>query len=603
MCGIAGFAGIISNELIKKMNDALVHRGPDAAGFFSDEDNQVAIANRRLSIIDIEHGQQPMSNANKTHHIVFNGEIFNAPELREILEKRNYKFKTRNSDTEVLLLLYDCYGTEMTNMLNGMFAFVIYDRNKKILFGARDHFGIKPFFYALKAGCFYFASEIKSLLKVPELNTGAINMQAVYDFLSFQCIPAPDTIYEGIKKLPAANYFVYDLDKKELKTERYWELEFYKKSVNLSYSDTTELLRNTLEGAVKRWSISDVPIACSLSGGVDSASIVGILAQQSSGKIKTYSMGFYDTPELDETAVAKKISEKWDTEHTEFRINEKDLEADFSAIIASLDEPLASGLAPWFVFREMGKNVKVAHTGTGGDELFGNYRKWAYRNYWRTRLNTTLEHLPRTGITDLLKYPNGVFHYPYFTDKEKSGKILKPSSHKFRNSAGYIENLWRNCQSSYAKDKVAYVDFHLQLPEEFLMMTDRFSMAHSIEARTPLLDRELVEMIFNINANLRSDNFDPKQLLKEAMKDFLPEEVYQVKKKSFVLPVNKWLGNYFSDKMRKLFSPEKLRKQNIFKEDIYKTVILPSLKSQGISWEAYTLLMFQLWYESACKDK
>jgi asparagine synthase (glutamine-hydrolysing) len=602
MCGIAGFTGRNSTDLIKKMNDALVHRGPDAEGYYYDETVAVTLANRRLSIIDIEHGQQPMSNDSNSYTIVFNGEIFNAPELRQDLLKKNYTFKTENSDTEVLLQLYACYGAKMTTLLNGMFAFVIYDRNKKILFGARDHFGIKPFFYSENTGCFYFASEIKSLLRVSELNSKRINIQAVFDFLSFQCIPAPDTIYENIKKLPAAHNFTYYLERKELQIERYWELEFYKNPIQLPYQDTTELLRNKLEEAVKRWSLSDVPVAFSLSGGVDSAALVGIMAKNSNKKIKTYSMGFYDSPELDETSIARKISEKWNTDHVEFRINEKDLEQDLPSIIGSLDEPLASGLAPWFVFREMRGEVKVAHTGTGGDELFGNYRKWAYKNYWKTQLITTREYLPRTGIINLLKYPNAVFHYPYFTDKEKYQKILINKATIFRNSAAYIEKLWGDCSSINIKDKVAYVDFNLQLPEEFLMNTDRFSMFHKIEARTPYLDKELVETIFNIQANLRSDNFDAKLLLKESVKDLLPNEVYQVKKKSFVLPINKWLSNYFKEKIKELFAPERLKTQNIFKEDIYEKVILPSLKADGISWEAYTLLMFQLWYSHA-KDK
>ncbi|MGE0635720.1 MAG: asparagine synthase (glutamine-hydrolyzing) [Bacteroidia bacterium] len=599
MCGIAGFAGHNSIDLLKKMNDALTHRGPDAEGFYTDEAAHVSIANRRLSIIDIEHGQQPMSNENESHYIVFNGEIFNAPELRKDLELKNYSFRTQNSDTEVLLKLYACYGKEMTKMLNGMFAFVIYDKNKKKLFGARDPFGIKPFFYSSLNGYFYFASEIKSLLKIPELNSKQINMQAVYDFLSFQCIPAPHTIYEKINKLPAAYQFTYHIEKKELKIERYWELQFHKKPIKLSYNETTELLRNKLELAVNRWSLSDVPLAFSLSGGVDSAALVGIMAQKSNKKIRTYSMGFYDSPEFDETSIARKISEKWDTDHVEFRINEKDLEQDLSAIISSLDEPLASGLAPWFVFKEMGKNVKVAHTGTGGDELFGNYRKWAYRNYWKTKLNTTQEYLPRVGLLNLLKYPNAVFHYPYFTDKEKNEKLLKPSSNNYRKSVDYIESLWKVCASSNVKDKVAFIDFHLQLPEEFLMMTDRFSMAHSIEARTPYLDKELVETVFNIQPNWRSDNFDPKRLLKESVKDLLPDEVYHVKKKSFVLPVNKWLNKYFAEEMKRLFDPEKLKLQGIFKEDIYAKIILPGLKKDGISWEAYTLMMFQNWHEKS----
>ena len=597
MCGITGFAGIYNKELLQQMNCVQTHRGPDDQGYYFDEAAEVNIAMTRLAIVDIQDGHQPMSSNDEDLWIVFNGEIYNSEKLRADLKKLGHNFKTHHSDTEALIYMYKQYGTSMLQHLNGMFAFVIYDKQNKKLFGARDHYGIKPFYYSLSNDKFAFASELKSLLTLPWIKK-ELDHQAAYDYFSFQAVPAPSTIFKSIKKLPAASYIEYDLKTKTIKQASYWSPKL--SSSNITKEDLPEykgLIKEKFLEAVQRWTLSDVEIACSLSGGIDSSAIVAAMAQVSPYKIKTYTVGYVDAPDIDEKEMAKKVSQKWNTDHHEIIVRADDLLTHLDKMVYYLDEPYAGGLPSWFVYEAMSKDVKVAMTGSGGDELFGNYGKWKFYENKRSHFYRIRQFIKNGGkLNHLIKYPNGVHHYPYFTDGFKSSKIFSTDFIKnIQPSSAYIQQLW---PKTSPRDAVPAVDTKLQLPEEFLLMTDRFSMAYAIEARTPFLDIEFSEFIYSIPAELRTGNPNLKYLFIDAVRDWLPDEVVAGSKKGFTLPLSTWLKNQLREKVEYFLSEKFIREQNIFQPNIYDTIAKPFYSGQRNSdWELWELLMFQMWYK------
>ena len=376
MCGIVGIAGQHDSEWVRRMNTVIAHRGPDDHGEYRSPDGLVSLAMRRLSIIDLHSGHQPMHNEDGTIWVVFNGEIYNTPEIRPWLEKRGHRFITTNSDTEVLLHLYEEKGPSFVDDLNGMFAFVLHDRTRNLLFGARDRMGIKPLYYSTSNGRFAFASELKSLLTLPFIGR-EIDHQSLFHYMTLLYVPDEDSIIENVHRVPPGHHFTYDLNTRQLALQRYWQLRF-EADEHRSENEWAEILRVQLRSAVRRWSLSDVPIACSLSGGLDSSAIVGLLGELGYPKIKTYSLGFAGDEEQswNEIDYARQVAHRWGTEHHEIILQPQDLLSDLVSMVWHLDEPYGGGLPSWYVFREMSRDVKVGLTGTGGDELFGNYGKF-----------------------------------------------------------------------------------------------------------------------------------------------------------------------------------------------------------------------------------
>jgi asparagine synthase (glutamine-hydrolysing) len=604
MCGIVGFTGQKNMEVLQSMNLNQAHRGPDEYGIYTNELEDVSLAMRRLSIVDINEGHQPMSSIDGSLWIVFNGEIFNAPDLRKELVSKGYTFKTHHSDTEVLIYMYKQYGKAMLSYLNGMFAFVIYDRDKRKLFGARDRFGIKPFYYSLSGGRITFASELKSLLVCPWIDR-EVDIQAAYDFFTFQTIPAPYSIFKSIKKLASGNYFEYDLATNNLSTDIFWQPSFSGNQIKESeLPEYKNLIKSGFLNAVSRWSQSDVEIACSLSGGIDSSVIVAALAQISSYKIKTYTVGYVDAPDMDEKILAKKVAEKWETNHNEIIVKADDLLDSLDEMVYHLDEPYAGGLPSWFVYKAMQKNVKVAMTGTGGDELFGNYGKWINLENKRDHFYKIREYIKNGGkLIHALKYPYSCLHYPYFSDGVKMNNLFQPTlMNRIRPSAFYIQKSWLNNRYS-VRDSVANVDLALQLPEEFLSMTDRFSMACSIEARTPFLDNDFSSLILSLPSSFRTSSKMLKYLFIESIKEWLPNEVITGPKKGFTLPLAHWLRNQLKEKVEYYLNERYIKEQGIFQTDIYDKIAKPFYKGENQDcWKIWTFLMFQLWYEKFVKS-
>ncbi|MBN3040441.1 MAG: asparagine synthase (glutamine-hydrolyzing) [Candidatus Omnitrophica bacterium] len=610
MCGIVGFSSIFDPELLRKMSDCLAYRGPDDSGEFIDSQRNVFLAMRRLSIIDPDNGKQPMSNEDETLWIVFNGEIFNYKKLKDILISKGHKFKTDHSDTEVLIHLYEEKGSDMLSELNGMFAFVIYDKKNKLFFGARDRMGIKPLYYSLKDSFFGFASESKALLFCPKI-TKKIDFQSLYDYMSLQYIPAPRTIFEDIKKLACASYFIFELDKNNLNISKYWDLP-QSSNENMTMDQALALVRHETEAAVKRWSISDVPIACSLSGGLDSSSVTGILAKSGFGPLRTFSLGFKEKKDssFDEREIAKNTASMWCAHHHETIIEPDDLLLDLRKMVYHLDEPYAGGLPSWYIYKSMKRKVKVAMTGTGGDELFGVYGYWRpYESFiWglRERAKLFLLESQAGGYSGLkTKNKQGYLYHRYFTDSMKKNIVFNRERLKgVVPTEGYIQKIWQQSLSGSARDSVAYVHFKTQLPEEFLSMTDKFSMAHSIEARTPLLDHKLVEAVMSIPPGLRTSAGDPKYLFNLAMKDVLSIQVRKASKKGFVLPIGHWLRGPLSREAQHYLGEDYLKKQGIFNPNLYKYVVKPFFQGRSyLKNLVWTVYMFQLWHETYIENE
>lgn len=531
-----------------------------------------------------------MTTANGGFTIVFNGEIYNAPALRSALEKEGAQFQTDHSDTEVVLQMYVKHGHDMLNKLNGMFAFTIYDRIKGLLFCARDRLGIKPFYYVQTQGRFAFASELKSLLCLPFIER-KVNRISLSHYMSLMYVPGEHTIIEGVKRLPAGHSLIYRLKDRVINITRWWMPAFASDGVH-SEGELVDKIREDFQQAVRRWTLSDVPLGCSLSGGLDSSSIVGSLAQ-SGQKVKTYSLGFIGAKETqwNELPLARQVARKWGTEHHELVLSEDSLLEDLLLMVWHLDEPYGGGLPSWTVFKFMSQDVKVGVTGTGGDELFGNYGKWrpVEGSLMRRLLSkrVTPEHFEKTFFD----------RFYYLTEQEKRRIVFGDWSNRVVSTSDLLWRYYSDSPAECIRDKIAHVDFCTQLPEEFLMMTDRFSMAHSLEARTPFLDHEFLELVLSIPSNIRTSRRDLKGLLRRSLAPLLPAEILDAPKKGFVIPLTLWLRGRLRPLVERTLSPAALKRQEIFKPEFYATFVKPHLEGRADHTNrVWAALMFQLWH-------
>jgi asparagine synthase (glutamine-hydrolysing) len=558
MCGLAGVVGAWDDALLEKLGASLRHRGPDGGGAVVDGD--VALVARRLAILDLEGGEQPMTSPSGRSTIVFNGEIYNAPELRARLERAGREFATDHSDTEVVLALYEEHGADFLRELNGMFAFAILDRERRELLLARDRLGIKPLYYAERP--FAFASELHALLHVPGVER-EVDRESLFHYLSLRFVPGERSIFSGIKRLPPGHLLRYDLETGALSVERWWQLRFGR-------DGDPAALREALRDAVVRWTLSDVPVAVSLSGGLDSSAVAALLAESGHGRVRTYSLGF--AGEDDELPLARALAERWGTEHHEAVVDADELLDDLLEMVWALDEPYGGGLPSWYVFRFMADEVKVGLTGTGGDELFGNYRRFV--PFERARLR-------RLRGGDVRRY-----HFEpsyYFADDEKRALGVDGPD-----TAALLQRVYDESGSDNARDSVLYLDTATQLPDEFLHVTDRFSMAWSLEARTPFLDHELVEFVASIPPEARTEADDPKRLLRDAVADLLTPAHLGAPKRGFVFPLARWLRGPLRPLAERLLAPEYLRMQGLFRPG-YDYL---SLDAERL----WPVLMFQLWH-------
>lgn len=568
------------------MNRVQIHRGPDGEGAYLDESGCLGLAMRRLAILDIPGGNQPMRSVDGRFTLIFNGEIVNAPELRREMEASGELFVSDHSDTEVLLRLLCRDGIAALPRLNGMFAFALYDSREGVLIIARDRFGIKPLYYSQAGGRFAFASEMKSLLTLPFI-TREVNRQSLFHYLSLMYVPGPETILTGIRRLEPGHVLTYRLDDRKLSVQSWWQLRF-KANFDIPTHEWPERIRHALGEAVNRWTLSDVPVACSLSGGLDSSSIVGLLAERGQS-VATYSLGFAGKAEeqWNELPLAAEVARKWGTQHHELVMDPAALMSDLGRMVWHMDEPYGGGLPSWAVFKQMSQDVKVGLTGTGGDELFGNYGKWTgLEGRWMFRPATTEANFRRLFFE----------RFYYFPDSEKRA-ILAGAGPGLVDTSTLLFARYRGALGNGPRDLSASIDICTQLPDEFLMMTDRFSMAHSVEVRPPFLDNELVDLVTQIPSHIRTNRHDLKGLLRKAVTPVLPNALLHAPKKGFVLPLKLWLRRELRPLVERLLAPERLLRQGLFHPDLYSRYVAPHLEGRSdLTTQLWGLLMFQMWH-------
>ncbi len=586
MCGIVGILGPQEDSWLDAMNGIQRHRGPDDSGVFRDRD--VALAMRRLAIVDIAGGAQPMTIDDGRYVLVFNGEIYNAPELRRELLSKDEKFRSDHSDTEVLLHLLAREGQSALRKLNGMFAFALYDRKEDRLLCARDRMGIKPLYYTASSGRFAFASELKSLLALPFVGR-CVDRESLFHYLSLMYVPGGKTILDGIFRLPPGHLLIVGPDRTP-HTEKWWAPSFAPDRT-VSRDEWPGRIAHTLNAAARRWTMSDVPFACSLSGGLDSSGLVGLLSR-SGMKLKTVSVGFtgVDEDKWNELPIARAVARMWDTDHTEIVLDPATLLDALPAMAWHLDEPYGGGLPSWSVFEAMSRSVKVGLTGTGGDELFGNYGKW--RGLEGGLFDRLMGGAPVDESFFKRAFSDRLY---YFSDPDKRA-VFAGNSSAF-DTSDFLWSRYRDSDGKNPCDRVAQLDMGTQLAEEFLMMTDRFSMAHSLEARTPFLDNEMVDLALSIPANIRTGRRDLKALLRKALADVLPPEAIHAPKRGFVIPLTLWLRGALKPLCERLLSPARLERQGLFHGTFHDLYVRPHLEGRADNTnKVWAMLMFQLWH-------
>ncbi len=542
MCGIAGFVGNVKDKkkVLKKMTDRIIHRGPDAEGFYVK--GNVALGQRRLSIIDIEGGRQPMFNSNKNLVVVFNGEIYNYKELKK--ELKSYPFSTQ-SDTEVLLAGYEKWGSDLPTHLRGMFSFAIYDIQNKTLFCARDHFGIKPFYYYQKDGVFLFASEIKSFLDHPTFDK-KFNEKILSSYLSFSFTPTTETFFEGVKRLDAGHSLT--LVDGDIHIHRYYKISF--PIQNEKYSKFVDDIGNVMQDSVKHHMISDVEVGSFLSSGIDSSYIVSLAKPD-----KTYTVG-YDIPRYDETNYAKDLVSKLDIHNTNKKITKEEYMEVLDKVMYHMDEPASDPavVSLYFVANLASQDVKVVLSGEGADEFFGgyNYYREEVDYSWYNKIPFWIRHIiskffslfpPVRGINFLVRRGERLSDSYIGVNKVWSEKEVKrllniPVTLSNREITKPIYDEFEG-QSNIVKMQA--VDIHFWLMKDILQKADRMTMANSIEGRVPFVDKEVFQVASSLPLDYKVTLENTKVALREAAKKVIPNESYKKKKLGFPVPIRDWM--------------------------------------------------------------
>ena len=620
MCGINGLYHKkninkeMSINIINNMNSYILHRGPDEEGIFIDEN--IALGMRRLSVIDLETGSQPIYNENKTKVIVFNGEIYNYKELKKDLLDKGHIFKTKG-DTETVLHLYEEYGTECLNKLDGMFAFCIYDILDKSILIARDISGEKPLYYFMDREKFAFSSELKSIINTYNVKK-EINIEALNQYFSLTYIPAPLTIFKEIYKLEAGSYIIY----KDgiIKTEKYWNIKSMQDGFIYDYNTLKKNLREALIESVKKKMVSDVPIGAFLSGGIDSGIIVGIMQSLSSKPIETFSMGF-KIKEFDESGRAEIIAKKNKTSHHKHYLDYNDAIDELDTILDTFDEPFAdsSCIPTYFVSKFAKEYVTVALTGDGGDELFGGYSKYLINYY--SDLYNKVPGIIRKNIFEKLLYAlpdshsitrkarkvvenraedgfarrKNLMFLGY--KKDELGMLLKPEYFR-ENHDNFIEKIYKSKSDFDELTKTLYTDFKIVLEGDMLTKVDRMSMLNSLETRIPMLDKRVIELAFKIPPQFKIKGINQKYILKDAFSELIPKEVLRGPKQGFRAPVGEWFRGSLKNKFLKLLDKEFIEEQGIFDYEYIMKIYNEHLKqTNNHDSRLWAVLVFLYWYK------
>ncbi|HVF67290.1 MAG TPA: asparagine synthase (glutamine-hydrolyzing) [Pyrinomonadaceae bacterium] len=623
MCGIVGLVNLdgraADRALVGRMNEAIHHRGPDEDGYYVKE--HVGLAMRRLAIIDLSGGQQPIADEEGTAWIVYNGEVYNYREVRKELEARGHRFHT-DCDTEVVLHAYLEYGSDCPKHLRGMFAFAVWDERRRELFVARDRVGKKPLLYAKTADTFVFGSEFSALLLHPSVSR-EVDRGAIHDYLSFMCVPAPLTAYRDIRKLEPGHSLTLDASG-EIKTERYWQPDFSKK-LNIGEEEAGERALELLREAVRVRLMSEVPLGAFLSGGIDSSTVVALMAEASSTPVKTFSIGF-EEQDFSELHHARRVAERVGAEHHEFVVRPDAMEV-LPTLVEHYGEPYAdsSAIPTYYVARETRRHVTVALNGDGGDECFAGYERYA-----AMRLSERYRKLPGVLRESVIRQAVGLLP----SSEIKRGRVR--SLKRFLRAASLppVERYlrWVSTFDAEAKDDLYSEEFRKEtegqdvrrwlapwfkhangagvvdaslltdtmtyLPNDLLVKVDIASMAVSLEARSPFLDHHVIEFAASLPERLKLRGLTTKYILKKTLTKLLPPENLKRGKMGFGVPVGHWFRGEMQGFLRETLLSEKSARRGFFRPDAVRRMVeLHTRGERDYTHQLWTLLMLELWFQ------
>jgi asparagine synthase (glutamine-hydrolysing) len=620
MCGIAGAVaprnGFVDPATIGRMQDLLHHRGPDGQGMFVEPN--VVLAMRRLAVIDIAGGEQPISNEDGTVWIVYNGEIYNFQEMRDRLVALGHTFRT-NSDTEMIVHAYEQYGTACVQHFRGMFAFAIWDKTRERLLLARDRVGKKPLLYSIRGESLIFASEFRAMLAHPDVSR-EIDPNAIHHYLSFMCVPAPLTAYRDIRKLEPGHLLTWE--KGRVSIERYWSLDFTKK-IKITEHDAAEETIRLLREAVRLRMIADVPVGAFLSGGVDSSAVVALMSQLSSRPVKTFSIGF-DDARYDELHHARRVANAFGTEHHEFVVRSSAAEV-LPLLVDHYGEPYAdsSAVPTYFVARETRQHVTVALNGDGGDEGFGGYRRYKAMKMsdWLRRAPAPMRKLAARATQSISS--TGQRRDLLGSAQRFTGAAMLPRDRAYMNlmcafddaakERMYTREFGRRVGSDdsvailgrwICDERLGIVDALLQtdtmtyLPNDLLVKVDIASMAVSLEARSPLLDHQVLEFAASLPPEMKLRRLKTKYILKKALRGLVPQVNLERRKMGFGVPVGEWLRHDLKPMVQQLLLPDRVRSRGILQPATVDMLVNQHMRNER-DWtnQLWTLLMLELWFQ------
>jgi asparagine synthase (glutamine-hydrolysing) len=622
MCGIVGIVGhdsdSVDQALVSRMCAAIRHRGPDDDGFYFN--GPVGLGMRRLSIIDLAGGQQPIHNQDKTAWIVFNGEIYNYRELRAQLEKLGHRFYT-NSDTEAIIHAYDEYGADCPKHLRGMFAFAIWDEKRQELFLARDRVGKKPLLYAHVKGQLIFASEFSALLLHPDISRD-VERDAIHYYLSFACVPAPMTAYRAIRKLEPGHILRWKAG--EIKIDCYWQLDFSRK-IKVSEEEAGERAVEILREAVRVRLMSDVPLGAFLSGGIDSSAVTALMSEEMSQPVKTFSIGF-EEQDFSELHHARRVAEHIGADHHEFIVRPDAMEV-LPTLVEHYGEPYAdsSAIPTYYVARETRKHVTVALNGDGGDECFAGYRRYAAMQLAekyhklpailrrglveqavallpgserdRNRAARIKRFVRAASLPRVERYLRWVSVFYGDAKRDLYTEGFRAETEHLR-AATFLEPWFAKSNGSGVLDASLLADTMTYLPNDLLVKVDIASMAVSLEARSPFLDHHVIEFAASLPEEYKLRGLTTKYLLKRVLKRLLPAENLERPKMGFGVPVGHWFRNEMNGFLREVLLSEKAARRGLFKpEAVQNMVEQHTTGTRNYAYQLWSLLMLELWFQ------
>ncbi|MGB9419524.1 MAG: asparagine synthase (glutamine-hydrolyzing) [Candidatus Acidiferrum sp.] len=621
MCGICGKLMLggeatVSPALVKAMADTLYHRGPDDDGYYVS--GPIGLGFRRLAIIDLQRGHQPVSNEDGTIQIIFNGEIYNYQELRESLLAKGHVFKTQ-SDTEVIVHLYEELGPQCLERLRGMFAFAIWDENTKSLLLARDRVGIKPLYYCLTDRSLVFGSEIKAILADPSIGR-EIAPEMIDRFLTFLYLPGQETLLRGIRKLLPGHYLLVRDEKVVIR--QYWDLSFAKPNRSQNFRDAEADLQSLLTKAVELHMIADVPVGVLLSGGVDSTGVLSFAVHGTDKQVSSFTVGFSGGEVADERPYARLAADRFGTQHHDITISSKDFASFLPKYVWHMEEPVCEppAVALYYVSKLARNYVKVLLSGEGGDEAFAGYS--TYRNLvWLERakrglaplngavarglsLADSLFHLPRAAkYAPLVKDPFPGYYYsrtsnPHRYTGNRLGEVYSGDFARTVDREHTLEpvrQLQKHVRGQNTLDAMLYIDTKTWLPDDLLIKADKMTMANSVELRVPLLDHRVLEFAASLPPSFKLNGFNRKYILKRALIQKIPKEIRNRKKAGFPVPYESWLRNDLKDTVWSLLTDRRTIERGYFRKDAVEGLLQANSNGANYSKEIFSLLALELW--------